>query len=162
MLGYAKLAIAAIVLSGAAGAFVYVKTLQSDLAVSKANNIKLESAVSDQKAVIEQQKLDMNSIIKASKELTEKSKSLELSIKNLEDKFEKVNSSGEKRDIGNLTKTKPAIMAKVFNKATINSIRCTEIAMGAPLTDKEKNATKKSEINPECSDLANPNYISTP
>ena len=81
MLGYAKLAIAAIVLSGAAGAFVYVKTLQSDLAVSKANNIKLESAVSDQKAVIEQQKLDMNSIIKASKELTEKSKSLELSIK---------------------------------------------------------------------------------
>jgi hypothetical protein len=115
MLGYAKLAIAAIVLSGAAGAFVYVKTLQSDLAVSKANNIKLESAVSDQKAVIEQQKLDMNSIIKASKELTEKSKSLELSIKNLEDKFEKVNSSGEKRDIGNLAKTKPAIMAKVFN-----------------------------------------------
>jgi len=162
MLSYIKLAVIGFVLVSGTGVFIYVKGLQADLAISEANNIKLESAVSDQKAVIEQQKLDMNSIIKASKELTEKSKSLEVSIKNLEDKFEKVNSSGEKRDIGNLAKTKPTIMTKVFNKATINSIRCTEIAMGAPLTDKEKNATKKSEINPECSNLANPNYISTP
>jgi hypothetical protein len=33
-----------------------------------------------------------------------------------------------------------------------------EISMGAKLTEKEINATKKSEINSECSDIANPNY----
>ena len=36
--------------------------------------------------------------------------------------------------------------------------RCVEIASGAPLTEAEINATKKSEINPECPALANPNY----
>jgi len=38
-------------------------------------------------------------------------------------------------------------------------MRCVEIAMGSPLTEKEKNATKKSEINAECPSLANPNYV---
>jgi hypothetical protein len=31
--------------------------------------------------------------------------------------------------------------------------------MGSPLTEKEENATKKSEINSECPSIANPNYI---
>ena len=30
------------------------------------------------------------------------------------------------------------------------STRCIEIASGSPLTEKEINATKKSEINTEC------------
>ncbi len=38
-------------------------------------------------------------------------------------------------------------------------LRCVEIAMGSPLTDKEKNATKKSEINSECPSIANPKYV---
>ena len=33
-----------------------------------------------------------------------------------------------------------------------------EISMGAQLTENEKNATKKSQINPECADIANPSY----
>ena len=37
--------------------------------------------------------------------------------------------------------------------------RCIEIASGAELTEAEKNATKKSEINTECPSIANPNYI---
>ena len=28
-----------------------------------------------------------------------------------------------------------------------------------PLTEKEINATKKSQINPECPAIANPNYV---
>ena len=31
--------------------------------------------------------------------------------------------------------------------------------MGAELTDKEKAATKKSEINRECPSIANPSYV---
>ena len=38
-------------------------------------------------------------------------------------------------------------------------MRCVEIASGAPLTEKEKTATKKSEINSECPSIANPNYV---
>ena len=49
-------------------------------------------------------------------------------------------------------------MSRVINKGTKNALRCMEIAMGAELTEKEKNATKKSEINPECFNIANPSY----
>ena len=50
---YLKIAIVAIMLAGGAGAFIYVKTLQADLAMSEANNAKLEQSVESQKAVIE-------------------------------------------------------------------------------------------------------------
>ena len=46
-----------------------------------------------------------------------------------------------------------------MNKGGDNAGRCIEIASGSPLTEKELNATKKSEINPECPSIANPNYI---
>jgi hypothetical protein len=70
-----------------------------------------------------------------------------------------VNATGKKRDIGSLAEQKPALMAKVINRGTKNAMRCMEIAMGSSLTEKEKNATKKSQINPECSDIANPSYV---
>ena len=38
--------------------------------------------------------------------------------------------------------------------------KAVEIAGGSPLTEKEINATKKSEINTECPSIANPNYES--
>ena len=52
---------------------------------------------------------------------------------------------------------------KLYKKLLIepsdNAVRCVEIAMNSPLTEKEQNATKKSEINSECPSIANPNYI---
>ena len=81
------------------------------------------------------------------------------SIKDLRNKFNKVNASGEKRDIGNLAEQKPKLMQRAINRGTKNALRCMEIAMGSPLTEKEKNAVKKSQINPECPDVANPNYV---
>ena len=41
----------------------------------------------------------------------------------------------------------------------IHATRCVRVAMGEPLTEKEKNATKKSQINPICPDLVNPSYV---
>ena len=47
---------------------------------------------------------------------------------------------------------------KIINSASERAQRCVEIASGAPLTEQEINATKKSEINTECPSIANPNY----
>jgi hypothetical protein len=58
----------------------------------------------------------------------------------------------------NLLRDKPGLMERVINTGTRNALRCMEISMGAPLTEDEKNATKKSEINPECWNIANPSY----
>jgi len=159
MFGYIKIAMLVIMLGGLAGGVAYVMKLRADLAVSEANNANLESAVSDQKAVIEQQSKDVEAIRSAMTEQNALNEKLNASIKDLSDKFNKVNASGEKRDIGNLAEQKPKLMQRAINRGTKNALRCMEIAMGSPLTEKEKNAVKKSQINPECPDIANPSYV---
>ena len=154
-----KIAMVLIVLAGAVGGFVYVKTLKSDLAISEANNAKLVESVESQKAVIEQQRKDFESILAANKELEEKNKVLAKEFAALDERFNKINGKGEVRDIGKLAVEKDKAIERVINNATAKAMRCVEIAMGSPLTEKEKNATKKSEINAECPSLANPNYV---
>ena len=154
-----KLAIFMALLAGAGGAFFYVQNLQATVDLLEANNAKLEAAVDEQKQVIEQQAKDTKAIAFAHKNQMALNAKLDASINDLRAKFHKVNASGKKRDIGSLAEQKPALMAKVINRGTKNAMRCMEIAMGSSLTEKEKNATKKSQINPECSDIANPSYV---
>ena len=50
-------------------------------------------------------------------------------------------------------------MERSINKGGKNAARCIELASGAEHTPEELKATQKSEINPECPALANPNYV---
>ena len=161
MFGTFKLVMVGILVSSLAGAGLYVMKLRSDNAILKANQIKLEEAVSSQQAVIEQQKQDFESIMAANKTLQESRDILKAELQNLDDKFNKINASGKKRDIGDLAVNRPSSVERVINRASDNALRCVEIAMGSPLTEKEINAVKPSEINSECPSLANPNYVST-
>ena len=145
------------VLTTVGGAYVYVKKIQNDLRVSQENNAKLELATQEQQKLIEQQIEDNKAFVGSMNELKETNNVLQDSIKDLNDKFHKVNASGEKRDIGALATQKPNLVERVINTAGKNALRCVEIASGSPLTDKEKNATRKSQYNPECSYIANPN-----
>ena len=154
-----KIAMVLIMLAGAGGGVLYVKTLKSDLAVSEANNVKLTTAVGEQKAALEQMQKDFTAINVAKNNLEDQTRVLNAELNNLNDKFNKVNASGEKRDIGNLAQQKPKLMERAINTGTRNALRCVEIAMGEPLTEKEETATKKSQINPECPSIANPNYV---
>ena len=62
MFGSLKIAMVAILITGIAGAGMYVMKLRSDNAILKANQVKLESAVADQKQLIENQKKDFEMI----------------------------------------------------------------------------------------------------
>ena len=156
-----KLVMVGILISSLAGAGLYVMKLRSDNAILKANQIKLEEAVSSQQKVIEQQKADFETIMAANKKLQETRDILQRELQNLDEKFNKTNASGKKRDIGDLAVNRPESVERVINRASDNALRCVEIAMGAPLTEKEINAVLPSEINSECPSLANPNYVST-
>ena len=52
-----------LIVTALAGGGFYVMKLQKDNAILKANAIKLESAISDQKTLIENQKKDFEAII---------------------------------------------------------------------------------------------------
>ena len=148
-----------ILVSSLAGAGLYVMKLRSDNAILKANKIKLEEAVSSQQEVIEQQKADYETIMSANKKLQDTRDILQNELQNLDDKFNKTNASGKKRDIGDLALNRPSSVERVINRASDNALRCVEIAMGALLTEEEINAVTPSEINSECPSLANPNYV---
>jgi len=159
MFGSIKIAMVLIALAGAGGGFMYVKTLKSDLATSEANNAKLLDSVSEQQAVIEQQQKDFTAILEANKALEERNRVLTAEFKALDQRFNKINGKGEVRDIGKLAIEKDRAVERIINSASAKAMRCVEIAMGAELTEKERNATKKSEINSECPSIANPNYV---
>ena len=159
MFGSIKIAIVLIMLAGAGGGVMYVKTLKSDLATSEANNLKLEQSVASQKAVIEQQANDFKKILEINKDLEQTNKTLAAEFAALDKRFNKINGKGEVRDLGDLAVKRSESVERVINKNTKKAMRCVEIAMGAELTEKEINATKKSEINSECPSIANPNYV---
>jgi hypothetical protein len=154
-----KLVMVGILVSSLAGAGLYVMKLRSDNAILKANQIKLEEAVASQQEVIAQQKADFETIMAANAKLQETRDILKQELQNLDDKFNKTNASGKKRDIGDLAVNRPDSVERVINRASDNALRCVEVAMGAELTEKEINATKPSEINSECPSLVNPNYV---
>ena len=159
MFGSIKIAMIVIALATAGGGFLHYKTVKADLETAKANNLLLEASVEGQKAVIAQQENDFKSILAANATLQEQNKVLAAEFSALDERFNKINAQGEVRDIGKLAVERSRSIERVINGATKKAMRCVEIAMGSPLTEKEENATKKSEINSECPSIANPNYV---
>jgi len=154
MFGGIKLFFIGIIISALLGAGAYVVKLQRDNTILKENAVKLESAISEQKQVIENQKKDFAEILEANKKINQLVNNLKKDLDDLDKRFNK----GD-RDIGKLAIERTPAIERVINKGADNATRCIEIASGSPLTEEEKNATKKSEINPECPSIANPKYI---
>ena len=86
MFGTFKLVMVGILVSSLAGAGLYVMKLRSDNAILKANQIKLEEAVSSQQEVIAQQKADFETIMAANKKLQDTRDILQQEHQNLYDK----------------------------------------------------------------------------
>jgi len=154
MFGYLKMMFAVVLIAGISGAGMYVMKLRSDNAILKANQIKLEEAVSSQKELIAKQKEDFQEILKANNRMNELVANLKKDLDDLDKRF---NKGG--RDFGKLAIEKTKVIQKIINGASDKAIRCVEIAGGSPLTEQEIAATKKSEINRECPSIANPNYV---
>jgi len=154
MFGQIKMVITIVLIAGIAGAGMYVMKLRSDNAILKANQSKLESAITEQNKVLEQQKADFTAILESNKKLNVLINTFKKDLQDLDKRFTKKN-----RDIGKLAIDRTGAIERIINKGGVNAARCIELASGAEHTDAELKATKKSEINPECPALANPNYV---
>ena len=154
MFGSIRLVMVGLLITGIAGAGVYVMKLRSDNAILKANQVKLEEAVSSQKELIVKQQNDFKEILAANKKMNELVSNLKKDLDDLDNRFNK-----DGRDFGKVALEKTDAINRIINKGSDNASRCIEIASGAELTEEERNATKKSEINRECPGIANPNYV---
>lgn len=154
MFGTFRIILVGLIISSIAGAGLYVMKLRSDNAILKANQIELERSVESQKELLQKQKQDFEDILQSNKQLNKLINTLKKDLDELDKRFNK-----GKRDVGKLAIEKTAPVERIFNKGSDNAIRCIELASGAPHTEQELKATKKSEINPECPALANPSYV---
>ena len=133
-----KIGLVLVMLAGAGGGYLYINKLQKDNATLKSNQIKLESAVEDQKAVIESQAEDFKKI---------RSSLTKLEVENAKLQKDKQDLSKRlgKHDIGNLAENKPGLVERIINGASKSAARCVEIASGSPLTEEELNGTPNRE-----------------
>jgi uncharacterized membrane-anchored protein YhcB (DUF1043 family) len=154
LFGQVKMVFTIIMLLGVAGAGAYVLKLRGDNAILKGNQVKMEQALETQTKFIEDQKRDFEAIMKANQEVNKLVGTLKKDIDDLDKRFNKGT-----RDLGKTAMERPEAMERIVNKASDKALRCVEIAGGAKLTEAEKTATKKSEINSECPAIANPKYI---
>ena len=146
--------ITVLMIAGVAGAGIYVIKLRADNAILKANQTKLETAITEQNKVLEQQKKDFTAILESNKKLNVLIGTFKKDLEDLDKRFTKKN-----RDIGKLAIDRTEAIERIINKGGKNAARCLELASGAEHTPEELKATLKSEINPECPALANPNFV---
>ena len=149
-----RMVITMLLITGIAGAGFYVMKLRADNATLKANQIELERGIEEQNKVLEQQKADFEAIKESNKKLNVLIQSFKKDLEDLDKRFTKKN-----RDIGKLAIERTEAIERIINKGSTNAHRCVELASGAEHTEEELKATLKSQINPECPALANPNYV---
>lgn len=111
ILGKIKLLITVVLMLGLAGGVAYVYKLRGDNAILKSNQVKLESAIEDQKEVIASQKADYEKIISINDELNKKINTINQSKKELEKKL-------AKHDLNYLATEKPKLIERIINKGS--------------------------------------------
>ena len=129
MFGSIKIVMVGLLITGIAGAGMYVMKLRSDNAILKANQMILEEAVSSQKELIANQKKDFQEILDANNKMNELVSVLKKDLDDLDKRFNKKN-----RDVGKLAIAKTKVIEKITNNGSKNANRCIEIASGAELT----------------------------
>jgi chromosome segregation ATPase len=154
MFSQIKMLMTLIMVIGLAGGAAYIYKLKADNATLKANQVELEKGIAEQTKVLEQQKKDFNAILESNKKLNVLISTFKKDLDELDKRFNK-----GKRDIGKLAIDRTKAIERIINKGADNAARCVELASGAEHTEEELKATKKSQINPECPSLANPNYV---
>ena len=130
MFGSIRLVMVGLLITGIAGAGMYVMKLRSDNAILKANQMKLEEAVSSQKELIVKQQNDFKEILAANKKMNELVSNLKKDLDDLDNRFNK-----DGRDFGKIALEKTDAINRIINKGSDNASRCIEIASGAELTE---------------------------
>ena len=134
-----KLMIYLLVALGAAGGFAYVYKLKADNAILKANQIQLETAITEQQEVLEVKELEFQFILEANKDLTAKLDAARRDNEELTKKFAKY-------DIAEWGMQNPERTAETINKAVADVNRCIEISTGDEVSEEDKENKQCPEI----------------
>jgi len=145
------LLIAALLGAAGFGAWKYYEYTQNQIKIYAENAARAELVAQSNEAALQKTQADLIAVREQFNEVSRKFAAAESRVEALEEKL-------SEHELDFLAASKPGLVENIIDKASNNVLRCLEIASGSPLTEDEINATKRSEINSECPDLANPNY----
>lgn len=143
--------LAGVILAAGIAAYWYYSWSQNEIKTLTANNEKLTLAVETQKETITNLKADGQQQFETLQQTNQKFQDARIENNKLKEILGKHN-------IGYLATQKPKLVEKAVNRGTDHAGRCMELLSGAKHTAAELAATKKSQINTICPDVANPNY----
>ena len=146
-----KLVLYLAIISIIAGGVYYITSLRADLAISEANNAKLEDGIREQQSLIEMMQNDIKQIQETNKQLQEQNERQRQDVDALAKKF-------DKRDFGVFAIDNTEKAEQLVNRGTKDVMRCLELASGAPLNETEKNAKSPVEANRQCPSLVDPTF----
>ena len=145
------LILAALLGAAGFGAWKYYEYTQNQIKIYAENAARAETVAQANQAALEQTQADLIAVREQFNEVSRKFAVAESRVEALEEKL-------SEHELDFLAASKPGLVENIIDKASNNVLRCLEIASGSPLTEEEINATKRSQINGECPDIANPNY----
>lgn len=151
ILTYIKIGAFVVLASAIAGAYWYFNWSQKEMQQLRENNVLLETSLAQSEAAIAALRDSMRESVERFNQAQSKFQQSQKNVIVLRDKL-------GKHELGALARAKPGLVEKLVNRGSERANRCLEIITGSPLTEEERSATKKSEINTECPDIANPNY----
>lgn len=121
----------------------YYNDTQKRMAILHEINADLENAVATNEEAVKQLQIDSKKANAQLGKVNAEFADIRRQNQVLADKL-------SNHDIGNLAQSKPALVEKIVNSATVKANRCFELISGAKLTDKEKEAKDGKSFNSEC------------
>lgn len=127
----------------AGGAAWYINDLRTQLAISQANEAKLNQALETQEAAITSMRRDFQLQTEQLNAVNNEFAAIRQQNQNLIGKL-------ERHDLGLLAEQRASLVERTINRATAKANRCFEILSGAELTENERNAENGNQFNSEC------------
>ena len=127
--------------------FTYTQNTINDLVEEKST---LEENLSSLEIANNENLNTIESMNESYAEIRRNFDSLERDFKDISSKNNELLERLSKHDIGALAYSKPNLVENIVNNASSKALRCFEIMSGAPLTNKERNASNAKEFNSEC------------
>jgi hypothetical protein len=129
----------------------YVKSLKQERDVFLRQSIEFRNALETNEKTIESLLIDI-------RRTNEERERVYIQFQTAANRVNELTDKLARHDLGILAASRPALIEARINRGTIDIFRCFEILSGSAITLEEIDATRKSQINTSCPDIANPNY----
>jgi TolA-binding protein len=135
-------------MSGAA--YFYYSTTQSRIATLTANNATLIANVQTITDANNQNIQTIDDLQASYQKVQEDFSLVQYEFQIIRSQNNELRERLGRHELDALAASKPALVERTINNASVNAMRCFELLSGAPLNEKERNAKNERQFNSEC------------